>query len=710
MTWQRRLRLLVAVFLAAFAIVLYFNFRRREPPPTAANLAPIDPKAIAETTPGTLTLAGGETIAFERALTYTDGRTVLQRVEVKMRDEKGRPVTITADQAEQRAPGGVKIGQLSLTGNLRATINDGLHVTTDTADYEADTGILRAPGRVEFEDARLKGSGVGATYDRSQELLRLLDQVHVTVAPDQRGQDAMQVTAGAAGLARRDHEVRLEQIVHIVRSDRIIDSAEATLHLSDDSSTLTSATLRGGARMMRPAEATKEGGTPSLMQAADMDLVYGKDGRTLQRAVLTGDALVEFTEEGAAGGRRIQATRLELELAADGTSVTRLIGRDGVSLELPAADDEPAVSIGARTLDARGQEGRGLQTAHFAGGAEFRESAATTKTAAAFERVARSTALDVTLLPKLAGVGSVRFQGNVTFTDGTWRATAPAARHDPGRGVLALARSDAGALPTVANDHVRVTADAIELTLAVQRIVADGRVQSLFRPAGGDRPAAGEGAPRLPALLDSTEPVYVTAAKLTYDGQGSVATYGGGGRLWQGDSVISGDTITLDEQRGNLTASGDVRCRLMLGETRAGANRSDGDSQELQYDDSARRVVYRGKAHVNGSQGDLHADRIELYLSEAGRELSRVEAYERVVVQFEGGFTGSGSRLTYFADTERYHLQGQPVTILEEKSQACRETTGAALTFTRSTDTIAVVGTDGNRTRTKPVPCAERRR
>jgi lipopolysaccharide export system protein LptA len=134
-----------------------------------------------------------------------------------------------------------------------------------------------------------------------------------------------------------------------------------------------------------------------------------------------------------------------------------------------------------------------------------------------------------------------------------------------------------------------------------------------------------------------------------------------------------------------------------------------GTAEEFVYTDDARRATYTTKAHLTGPQGDLTAKRIELFLNEDGRTLNRAEAYDDVVARLEGGQQAYGARLTYFAADERYVMTGTPVKILEIVEGGCRETLGASLTFIRSTDTISVVGTEGNRSRTMPGRCAESR-
>jgi lipopolysaccharide export system protein LptA len=254
------------------------------------------------------------------------------------------------------------------------------------------------------------------------------------------------------------------------------------------------------------------------------------------------------------------------------------------------------------------------------------------------------------------------------------------------------------------------------MTLGSRRLVAKGDVRSLLQPtrrgAGAEKP--GENPSKLPVILEDREPVNITAAALEYDPATSRATYTGDARLWQGETTIQADAIVLDDKTGDLSATRNVRTRMLLEQTAQGTEGKTetvetlGSSAAFLYEDSARRATYTGRAHVKGPQGDVTADRIVMFLGEDGGTLDRAEAYDHVVARLEGGQRAEGSRLTYFGADERYVMSGTPVKILEAVDDGCRETTGTALTFIRSTDTIAVVGTEGNRSRTTPGRCPER--
>ena len=75
----------------------------------------------------------------------------------------------------------------------------------------ARTGIVNIPGPVTFTRGRMKGSGVGATYDRNRHVLWLLAEAHITVTPDATGGGAVDASASTAGLARTDNYVKLDR-------------------------------------------------------------------------------------------------------------------------------------------------------------------------------------------------------------------------------------------------------------------------------------------------------------------------------------------------------------------------------------------------------------------------------------------------------------------------------------------------------------------
>jgi lipopolysaccharide export system protein LptA len=201
---------------------------------------------------------------------------------------------------------------------------------------------------------------------------------------------------------------------------------------------------------------------------------------------------------------------------------------------------------------------------------------------------------------------------------------------------------------------------------------------------------------------------------LDYSGANGRAVYTGDVALVQNQTAIRGDALTLDQQRGDLVASGSARSTLMLD-----GGRTEGRAHEIRYDEASRVVTYSavpvvpttaqgrveaapsaGLSHVVGPDGDLRAERIEIVLGRDGNQVQRLEAHNRVTLAL-GTRGAAGTRLTYHTDEGRYVMSSSgttPVTLRE----ACRETTGRTVTFFKSSDRIVVDGDDTSRTETRP--------
>lgn len=251
----------------------------------------------------------------------------------------------------------------------------------------------------------------------------------------------------------------------------------------------------------------------------------------------------------------------------------------------------------------------------------------------------------------------------------------------------------------------------------------------------------------MPAMLKQDQPVSVLADALVYDGTSSLATYTGGARLFQEETTVKGDTITLDQKQGDLAAHGNVvtttvRESAAAPATSPGADsgagrrgggsdqapgarttarggtpgqapsggarqdkptltRSTGKADDLKYDDSVRRLTYTGGAHLVGPEGDITAAKIELFLDASGEDVERANAYasdkEKMTLR-EQHRTTKGVQMVYTAATETYVVTGLPAVVVDE---CAREHVGKTLTFVKAADTIVIDGNQLIRTQTK---------
>jgi lipopolysaccharide export system protein LptA len=370
---------------------------------------------------------------------------------------------------------------------------------------------------------------------------------------------------------------------------------------------------------------------------------------------------------------------------------------------MPSVENGPPRIIRARTLDATGEPGRGLTAVRFRDDVVFQEENKPGNSS----REVRAQSLNASLDGD--GLRNAFFSGGVSFKERGFEAAAPEARYQPAQGLLNLSGTG-GPRAFVTDDQIHVEAREIDVTLEGHGMEARGNVRTSLsaKPATARDRDGG----RLPGLLKEGQAASVNAEELDYRGGNGRAEYKGTATLVQGDTAIRGDRIVLDQQKGDLVASGSARSTLMLDK-----GRTDGRANEIRYDEAARTVTYSAGAvaptsgqgasapivplaQVSGPDGDLRAERVEIVLAREENGVDRLEAYNRVTMVV-GARTATGSRLTYHAREERYVISSTGVTPVSIR-EGCQETTGRTLTFFKSSDRIIVDGNETRRTETKP--------
>ncbi len=683
--WQRHLRFGLGVFAVVFGAVLWLVVGERRPPALSPPPARLDPAATSEIHGGDVLQHKGTKrdirVEFGSQIAYTDGRTRLTTFKAFIDDRGGRSFVISGTEAWV----GKELSSYDVRGNVTLNTSDGLTVTTPAATFTEAEGVLRGGGPVQFQRERTKGSGVGFTYDRSLDRLWLLDKAAIQVAPAAEG-GGMQVTSTAAGYSRAERYMRFERGMRMDRQGQAIEAEHATVFLLRDRDEPESVELRGNSKIAGAAGA----GSVQSMHARDINLRYAPDGRTLQQAVLRGQSDLELGRPDASSGQRLQADMIDASLAPDG-AVTRLLGRDQVRVTLPATADAATRTITALGLDGSGAPGRGLTGMTFEGGVEYRDDAVTGRGG----RVTRARAMKAVMSPS-GTVDSAAFFGGFRFEEGRLVATSADAQYNVTKGTIALEGSGNPGRPHVTDERVTIDADHIDVTLSPRQMVAKGSVRSEL--AAGRRREGERGN----TLLAENETVVVTADDLVLnDAKGH---YKGQAHVFQASGTsIRGDEITMDEHVGTLTAVGNVVSTLpVAGRTEEGGKATSlARANELQFDDATRHVIFTKKAQLDGVQGNLRADRIELFLGARDNTLQKLEAYDAVTVILDKR-EATGQRMTYQPADEKYVLTGTPVRLVQE----CQESTGRTLTFWKTSDRIQVDG-DEIRVQTKSGKCPE---
>lgn len=698
MRWQRAAQAVIALLVLGFIVVLVTTLRKERstvPPPSPA--APLDKDATLQT-PGGIdsryTDASGRVLFAVKAtkhFLYPDGRNVLSE-DIEITTNRNRKnLVVTADDGEFMPRGG-DLDWAKFRGNVGLTTDGGTDVHAQEAHYTKEDGIVTIAGPLEFTKGRMRGSGVGATYDQNREVLWILDQAKIAVAPDAGGQGGLDAVAAKAGLARAEHYLVLEKDARIDGEGRRIEADLITIRLTEDDERVQLLELRGHSRITGGSAGTQ------AMSATDIDLTYGEDGRTLQFAKLAQNAVLQLPGTGGTSGKRVAGDAIDLALGPDGTTVTNLTANGRVQVDLPAEAGAPSRRIRSATLLATGAPDTGLQNATFGGGVEYGETQTARKGAAAVDRTARSQTLVVETKPGFGALQEADFRGNVKFADAPdFHAEAQQGVYDIAGDRLELMPSEGQpgpASPRVTDGKVSVAARTIEFILSSRQMTADTKVRSTIMPGKATTP---ESEARIPSMLNQEKEVNVTSNRLSYTGTG--ATYSGNATLWQEKTTIKGGTIVIDEKSGNLTASGGATTFFIFDETNRKTRartpvESTGKAEIFTYEDAGRLATYTGQAQIDGGQGNVSGDRIQLFLKPDSNELERAEAYgtDGSVIVREGPRIAKGNRLTYTAETDHYLMTGTPVEVVEEQKGTCSITLGATVTFSRTSDTASVKG------------------
>ena len=656
--------------------MLWFVIDERRPVVPSRGVERLDPQAVSEITGGDVVQVKGQTrdirVEFATQVLYSDGSAKYTGFKALVDDRGGRSFEVTGNEAHVAA----EQSAFDVRGAVGLRTSDGLVASTEQATFAEAEGILRGAGPISFERERVTGSGVGFEYDRSIDRLELLDRAVINVAPGQDG-GGMAVRSGSAAHSRAERFFRFERGMHLERDGQVIVADAATVFLIQDRDEPEVVELRGNSSIAGNGTL----GSLQDMRARDMNLRYAADGRTLQHALLVGGSRLHLAAADAAAGQQLSAETTDVTLADDG-SVTRLIGRDDVTVTLPPVEGTSAREVTAQTLTGSGIAGRGLTDMLFETSVVYREDVP-----GGPPRVVRARTLNAAL-SAAGAIEQAHFSGGFIFEDGQLTAGSPEAAYDITKGTLALRSRDPARLPAIKDQRIDLQAVSIDVILSPRHLAAMDKVRAIF--AAGRRD--GE---RGATLLNENEPIVVLCDKLTFDETTGAGVYTGNAKVLQDSgNSIRGDAIEMNEKTGRLLATGSpVTTSLPLAATKeeGAKGNSTGRAGLFEFDDQARRVVYTKQAQLDGAQGNLRANRIELALVEEGNDLRQMTADGAVRILLDDR-QASGQKLVYHPSDERYVLNGTPVSLVQD----CQETAGRTLTFYRGSANVQV---DGHETR-----------
>lgn len=753
-SWQRPARVGLASFAVTFGVTLLYTMSERTAPPTAPAVAPADPTAVIESRGTRITLGDGSVIVAERQFVYDDGSARLVGVEVI--------VPAGEDRTDFRirsgeAAGVEETGEWRLAGTVTIETGDGLTGNTTQASYADATGLVTMPEPAAFEQGWMRLTGDAARYDRRRGLVHLDRRAVVELRLGTDGDaPGIRIASGNAEVDRLAGVMRFRDAVTVDAGGRRMESDAVIVRFGPDASRLDVIELTGRARVLG-----RNAGESDLreMSAERIGVSYrdGELGRTVlnggarilggdtgpgqlrnlsapdievdyragvpERAALRGGARVElFGDRAGAPGVTIAGGSMDVALPRGGAAVDELHARERVTLEFPA-DEGTVRRIRAQTLEIGSDAGEANQTAVaaveptvpstaraggvatgsgqvavFDGSVELRESD-TPPASASDDRVMRADRMEAALSVGLAQLTRTQFIGSVTLESGRIRAEADEASYAPDAALFTLLASDTTRrTPRLDDQRGFLQAETIAIDLDGPNIEAIRNVKGVLASAKAD----GSTAAVRPGLFAEGPPIHVVAGRFVYDAAQSLATYSDGARLWQGATEFRGRTIVIDETTGDISAEGSVRTRTTMVQNDDNLDdvvetATEGRAETLFFDNQGRQASYTTDAVFSSPRFTLGSDAIELFLHDDARTLVRIEADGEVELELDTRSV-TGSTLAYDDREGRYDLTGDPVRVIEEMEEECRETTGQSVTFYANGESISADGQSAERT------------
>jgi lipopolysaccharide export system protein LptA len=700
------------------------------------------------------------TVRASRATEFKEGsRNLLEDVAIVVYGKKGeRNDTLRTKACDFIS----NTGKISCAGEVQINLQaakvpqqsaNAIQVATSAVMFDRDSGEARTDKPVTFHWPAGEGRAVGVSYDSSSGTLRLHQSVELNLSPssaalpektDASEEKIVHVSGNSMSFQREARVVLVDGDVHAQQSKHELTAQRMLLEL--DAAFQTRRFAASGHPQLR--DLSPQG--PLALSADEIVSSLRPDG-SVESIVATGN--VHGTRNTPVGGEGIDAGHVQVDLATRDNVPRLLTASSGVTLTSTSASfnggtrhvESDALEIHFSSDSRPGQDvlesvntlaparvdwqnvalvnGKPVpQTTRMAGnrmilsfdrqnqleqlvstgGVEVTrklgdapdETTASRELTAKFDKAGEWTTIDQT--------------GDVHFHDAQRAGQGDRARVDRATNTVALDGS-----VIFADATTRTTAQSASFAQGANTLRADGHVLTTdLHPTQASISNLAQ------------EPAHISAEHLVADTARGHAVYSGKGRLWQGQSVIEGDTIELDSPTHIMLVKGHVRgvfpqaawnpkpgeapgqassksTRLpmksapvhsstQLGHVRGGL---------LTYWETESRGRIEQDARVDSEQGSIQANQIDLYFSDNGaatgtKQLSRSVASGDVSVRQQDR-RGTSDRAEYTASEGKFVLsEGKPTLY----SSTGDTTTGRQLTFYFADDRIVVDSADGSKT------------
>ena len=704
------------------------------------------------------------TVKASRTTEFKEGsRNLLEDVDIVVYGKKGERNdtlrTIACDFISNT-------GKISCAGEVQIRLQaakapqgsaNAILVTTSAVTFDRDTGEARTDKPVTFHWPGGEGRALGVTYDSNSGTLRLRQNVELNLSPSSAAPPEKTEAASEKIVHVSGDSMSFQRVARIVRVDGNVHAQQVTHELTAQEMLLELDADFQTRRFVASGHPELHDLSPQGPLALNADEIVSQlraDG-SIESIVATGN--VHGTRNTPVGGDGVDAGRLQVDLATRDNVPRLLTASNGVTLTSTDASFNggtrhvmsDALEIHFSSKTRPGQtlietintlaparvdwqnvalvNGKPIQqltlmagkqmNLKFAGQNELQQLASsggvevTRKLGDAPEETTTSRELTAKF-DKTGEWATIDQTGDVRFRDAQRSGQGDRAHVDHATNIVALNGS-----VILADATTRTTAQSASFAQGANTLRADGHVLTAdLHPNSA-----------LSISNLAQEPAHISAEHLVADTARGHAVYSGKGRLWQGQSVIEGDTIELDSPTHILLVKGQVRGvfpqaawnpkpgeapgQFSSQTTKLPPNKTPGRVTRpgvqlghvrgglLTYWEAESRGRIEQDAEVDSEQGSIHANVIDLYFSDSGaasgtKQLSRSVASGDVTVHQEDR-RGTSDRAEYTASEGKFVLsEGKPTLY----SSTGDTTTGRQLTFYFADDRIVVDSADGSKT------------
>jgi len=652
-TRKKLARLFVRLLLAAFAVVVAISYRR--PPTRTAHVKEEVAPSLASETPegsrdrmrfrgfdyvetradeGTYRLRASEAVGYEER---GEPRFRLKDVVFESQESgPGHTVTITAPRAEfaQRSRA-VRIFDGVRIAGEGTTLNGASFL------YEPVSRIFRSEGPVQAARGALVGSAEKGHLQTRDGLLVLRGRVRMRGRVESGR--ALDLRAPLVKMGR-DGTLRAEDGV-VVRTDEAVLRSRLFERLPEGGGDRLRA--QGKAWVLLAEEtAGPRGRTPIVAEGETVELTRDAGGLPLYLELLgtDGEARLSVAPSATTGARRIVSARFESHFRA------------GKLADIAAPGAVQSVEASPRG----GAPGSGLKTL--------------TAGKARITFAADGRTLDVAAL-----------EGAVVVTDGT-RATLRAA-HGTLRGSddSAVFTGEPGAPADYRDERGAVTARSISYLRRQDIIEAVGDVHATYSgPRRTELLGGGVGEP----LFSESESLRMAIGEQKLTLRGNV-------RAWQGDNVLRGGMVEMNDGTRTLHAEDKVqaffrrRVATSPSGVKTGTDTVNASGELLNYRETDRVARIEKNTKVVSGSWAIEADQTEFRLA-PDRSVEYAEARGSVRLEDRAVHRrGEGDKAMWRPQSEVVSLEGSPAVAIDGKGNRL---TGAVLTFRQGKSRVEVEG------------------